>query len=248
VVINYVTVYFAARGARVLTGLPRLPYAHLNPPLRNWWLIGWIVRSFFSSFFSRHRPGGHLSTELRRLWPSSGHPIFSLTTENAKRPHLAESRHPIGYKPSGALIAKKSSATVESGVYEETGVNKSSSDFSVELVLVDFHSSQTALPDGRRTSCSTPDRAAAPPAFSGQAALNSLDRSLGLRHRAGLGITDESYACIVVSEETARCPFHRRRSRRNLLYSRDVSSPARVAELFSHRDYEKRNLKTGGLN
>ena len=45
----------------------------------------------------------------------------------------------------------------------------------------------------------------------------TLDRSLGLRHRAGLGITEESDAiAVVVSEETGGISIcHRRRIERN---------------------------------
>ena len=45
----------------------------------------------------------------------------------------------------------------------------------------------------------------------------TLDRSLGLRHRAGLGITEESDAiAVIISEETGAISIcHRRRIERN---------------------------------
>jgi Uncharacterized conserved protein len=54
----------------------------------------------------------------------------------------------------------------------------------------------------------------------------TLDRSLGLRHRAGLGITEESDAvAVVVSEETGAISIcHRRRIERNFTPETSVSA------------------------
>ena len=65
----------------------------------------------------------------------------------------------------------------------------------------------------------------------------TLDRSLCLRHLAGLGITEESDAiAIVVSEETGGISIcHRRRIERNFT---PETFRQRIAELLLNRDYE----------
>jgi diadenylate cyclase len=66
----------------------------------------------------------------------------------------------------------------------------------------------------------------------------TLDRSLGLRHRAGLGITEESDAvAIIVSEETGGISIcHRRRIERNFT---PETFRQRIAEILLHGNYEK---------
>ena len=66
----------------------------------------------------------------------------------------------------------------------------------------------------------------------------TLDRSLGLRHRAGLGITEESDAvAVVVSEETGAISIcHRRRIERN--FSPETFRQ-RIAEILLHSKYEE---------
>src|SRR5205809_7855882 len=66
----------------------------------------------------------------------------------------------------------------------------------------------------------------------------TLDRSLGLRHRAGLGITEESDAvAVVVSEETGSISIcHRRRIERNF---NPETFRQRIAEILLHSKYEE---------
>src|SRR5438046_10505746 len=68
----------------------------------------------------------------------------------------------------------------------------------------------------------------------------TLDRSLGLRHRAGLGITEESDAvAVVVSEETGGISIcHRRRIERNFT---PETFRQRIAEILLHSNYEETN-------
>src|SRR5205809_89114 len=66
----------------------------------------------------------------------------------------------------------------------------------------------------------------------------TLDRSLGLRHRAALGMTEESDAvAIVVSEETGAITIcHRRRIERNFT---PETFRQRIGEILLHGRYEE---------
>ncbi|MEJ7703307.1 MAG: DNA integrity scanning protein DisA nucleotide-binding domain protein [Geodermatophilaceae bacterium] len=98
-------------------------------------------------------------------------------------------------------------------VYEETGVTLDS-EFSIELMLTLFHP-KSALHDGGVVIRN--GRIAAAACIFPVSQRETLDRSLGLRHRAGLGITEESDAvAVIVSEETGGISIcHRRRIERN---------------------------------
>src|SRR5437763_7401115 len=87
-------------------------------------------------------------------------------------------------------------------------------DFSVELLLTIFHP-KTALHDGGVIIRN--GRVASAACIFPVSQRETLDRSLGLRHRAGLGLTEESDAiAIVVSEETGAISIcHRRRIERD---------------------------------
>jgi diadenylate cyclase len=87
-------------------------------------------------------------------------------------------------------------------------------DFSVELLLTLFHP-KSALHDGGVIV--RDGRIAAAACIFPVSQRETLDRSLGLRHRAGLGITEESDAiAVIVSEETGAISIcHRRRIERN---------------------------------
>src|SRR3989442_8935647 len=137
--------------------------------------------------------------ELRRgLAALGGHPIFSLTSEKRETVHdLAEAVTQLANKQFGALIAIERDTSIR--VYEETGVTIDG-DFSVELVLAIFHP-KGALHDGGVIVRNS--RIAAAACIFPVSQRETLDRSLGLRHRAALGITEESDAvAIVVPEET----------------------------------------------
>jgi diadenylate cyclase len=103
----------------------------------------------------------------------------------------------LANKQFGALIAIERDTSIR--VYEETGVIIDSH-FSVELLLTIFHP-KAALHDGGVIMRN--GRIAAAACIFPVSQRETLDRSLGLRHRAGLGITEESDAvAVVVSEET----------------------------------------------
>src|SRR2546429_2075861 len=199
VAIYYGYLYFrGTRGAKVLTGLAIVFLTlTLISTLLNLVVIGWIVRSF--SVFLAVALVVIFQPELRRgLAALGGHPIFSLTSEKRETVHdLAEAVMQLANKQFGALIAIERDTSIR--VYEETGVTIDG-DFSVELILTIFHP-KAALHDGGVIIRNGQIAAAA--CIFPVSQRETLDRSLGLRHRAGLGITEESDAvAVVVSEET----------------------------------------------
>lgn len=199
IIILWVAIYFGylyfrgTRGAKVLTGLAIVFLTLiLISTLLNLPVIGWIVRSF--SVFLAVALVVIFQPELRRgLAELGGHPIFSLTSEKRETVHdLAEGVTQLANKQFGALLAIERDTSIR--VYEETGVTLDS-DFSVELLLTIFHP-KSALHDGGVIIRNGRIPAAA--CIFPVSQRETLDRSLGLRHRAGLGITEESDAVAVV--------------------------------------------------
>ena len=232
--IYYGYLYFrGTRGAKVLTGLAIVFLTlTLISQLLNLTVIGWIVRSF--SVFLAVALVVIFQPELRRgLAALGGHPIFSLTSEKRETVHdIAEAVSQLANKQFGALIAIERDTSIR--VYEETGVSLDSL-FSVELMLTLFHP-KSALHDGGVVMRN--GRIAAAACIFPVSQRETLDRSLGLRHRAGLGITEESDAiAIIVSEETGGISIcHRRRIERNFT---PESFRKRIAELLLQGPYEE---------
>jgi diadenylate cyclase len=239
IIILWVAIYFGylyfrgTRGAKVLTGLAIVFLTLiLISTLLNLPVIGWIVRSF--SVFLAVALVVIFQPELRRgLAELGGHPIFSLTSEKRETVHdLAEGVTQLANKQFGALIAIERDTSIR--VYEETGVTLDS-DFSVELVLTIFHP-KSALHDGGVIIRN--GRIAAAACIFPVSQRETLDRSLGLRHRAGLGITEESDAiAVVVSEETGGISIcHRRRIERGFT---PETFRQRISEILLHGNYEE---------
>ncbi|MBA3273150.1 MAG: TIGR00159 family protein [Chthoniobacterales bacterium] len=211
--IYYGYLYFrGTRGAKVLTGLAIVFLTlTLISQLLNLVVIGWIIRSF--SVFIAVALVVIFQPELRRgLAELGGHPIFSLTSEKRETVHdIAEAVTQLAHKQFGALIAIERDTSIR--VYEETGVILDS-EFSIELMLTLFHP-KSALHDGGVIVRN--GRIAAAACIFPVSQRETLDRSLGLRHRAGLGITEESDAiAVIVSEETGAISIcYRRRIERN---------------------------------
>ena len=211
--IYYGYLYFrGSRGAKVLTGLAIVFLTlTLISQLLNLAVIGWIIRSF--SVFLAVALVVIFQPELRRgLAELGGHPIFSLTSEKRETVHdIAESVTQLANKQFGALIAIERDTSIR--VYEETGVILDS-EFSIELMLTLFQP-KSALHDGGVVVRN--GRIAAAACIFPVSQRETLDRSLGLRHRAGLGITEESDAvAVIVSEETGAISIcYRRRIERN---------------------------------
>ena len=108
-------------------------------------------------------------------------------------------------------------------------------DFSVELIPAIFHP-KAALHDGGVIVRN--GRIAAAACIFPVRQRETLDRSHGLRHRAGLGITEESDAvAVIVSEETGGISIcHRRRIERNFT---PETFRQRIAEILLHGNYEE---------
>jgi len=137
--------------------------------------------------------------ELRRSVSEAGNRGFLFFSENRQEvlEQLEETVRQLSAKRFGALIAMERGIDLDSHL--ETGVLMDSR-FSTELLLTIFHP-RTALHDGGMIVRDSRIRGAACVFPVSQKEL--LDRSIGLRHRAGIGITEESDAiAIVVSEET----------------------------------------------
>src|SRR5205807_5958266 len=234
VVIYYGYLYFrGTRGAKVLTGLAIIFLTlTLISTLLNLVVIGWIVRSL--SAFLALASVVIFQPELRRaLAEVGGHPIFSLTSEKRETVHdIAEAVTQLANKQFGALIAIERDTSIR--VYEETGVAMDA-EFSVELMLTLFHP-KAALHDGGVIMRN--GRIAAAACIFPVSQRETLDRSLGLRHRAGLGITEESDAiAVVVSEESGGISIcHRRRIERNFT---PETFRQRIAEILLHSKYEE---------
>ena len=232
--IYYGYLYFkGTRGAKVLTGLAIVFLTlTLISQLLNLTVIGWIIRSF--SVFLAVALVVIFQPELRRgLAELGGHPIFSLTSEKRETVQdLVEAVSQLANKQFGALIAIERDTAIR--VYEETGVELDAV-FSVELMLTLFHP-KSALHDGGVVMRN--GRVAAAACIFPVSQRETLDRSLGLRHRAGLGITEESDAiAVIVSEETGSISIcHRRRIERNFT---PETFRKRIGELLLHGTYEE---------
>ena len=232
--IYYGYLYFkGTRGAKVLTGLAIVFLTlTLISQLLNLTVIGWIIRSF--SVFLAVALVVIFQPELRRgLAELGGHPIFSLTSEKRETVHdIVEGVTQLANKQFGALIAIERDTSIR--VYEETGVTLDA-EFSVELMLTLFQP-KSALHDGGVIMRN--GRIAAAACIFPVSQRETLDRSLGLRHRAGLGITEESDAiAVIVSEETGSISIcHRRRIERNFT---PETFRKRINELLLAGTYEE---------
>lgn len=199
VIVYYGYRYFrATRGARILSGLLFLfIILTLLSQVLNLVVIGWLLKSF--SVVLAIALVVIFQPELRRALAELGsHRLFSLTAHKREMlEQLQEVVIALSKKRFGALIA------IERGIdlkqYLETGVELDCQ-FSNEVVLSIFHP-KGALHDGGVIV--RQDRIAGAGCVFPVSHRELLDRSIGLRHRAGIGITEESDCIsIVVSEET----------------------------------------------
>ncbi|MDD5349603.1 MAG: diadenylate cyclase CdaA [Chthoniobacteraceae bacterium] len=213
VVIYYSYLYFrGTRGARVLTGLLVLLLTFtLVSKLLDLQVIYWLIRSFTA--FLAIALVVIFQPELRRALAALGsqHIFATVTQKRETIEVLAEAAFELSNRQLGALIALERESNVHA--FAESGVTIDS-ELSTELIVTIFHP-KTPLHDGGLILRN--DRILAAACIFPVSQRHDLDRNLGLRHRAGLGITEESDAiAIVVSEETGNVSIcHRGRIERD---------------------------------
>jgi len=195
--------YFkATRGARIFTALIGI---YIGMTLLSDWLdltvIGWLLK--YVSVFLAVALVVIFQPELRRALAELGsHRLFSSLNETTRKhfaDQLVEIVETLSRQRVGALIAIQRSDDLKQ--YLETGVEMDCF-LTPELVYTLFYSG-TVLHDGGVIVRMGDER------ISGAGCVFPLnqrelpDQSIGLRHRASMGITEESDAiALVVSEET----------------------------------------------
>src|SRR6516225_1308816 len=197
--IYYGYLYFrGTRGARVFTTVAILfIFLTLVSQLLSLTVISWLLRSLTA--FIAIALVVIFQPELRRALGELGTSRF-FSSRSQKRETveiLTESIFELASKQMGALVAIERETRIQS--FAESGVNLDS-EISEELLLTIFYP-KTPLHDGGVIIRN--DRIIAAACIFPVSQREDLDRTLGLRHRAGLGISEESDAiAIVVSEET----------------------------------------------
>lgn len=199
VVIYYSYLYFrGTRGAKVLTGLLVLLLTlTLASQLLRLQVIYWLISSFTA--FLAIALVVIFQPELRRALAALGSQhIFASPTQSRETVELlAEAAFDLSNRQFGALIAVEKETNIAS--LADTGVQLDC-EVSPELLVTMFHP-KTPLHDGGVIIRN--DRILSAACVFPLSQRHDLDRNLGLRHRAGLGISEESDAvAIVVSEET----------------------------------------------
>ena len=228
VVIYNAYIYFrGTRGAKVLTGLALVFVALiLVSQLLDLKVIGWLIRSLTA--FLALALVVIFQPELRRALAALGsQPFFSLTSQNKQTLEtLSEAVFELSNRQFGALIAVERDMNTRS--FAESGV-RIDSELSSEIILTIFQP-KTPLHDGGLIIRN--DRIQAAACIFPVSQRQNLDRNMGLRHRAALGIAEETDAlAIVVSEETGIVSIcHRSKIERN--FDPD-SFKRRIAELLT---------------
>lgn len=213
VIYSIYTYLKGTHGARILIGLA-LVFLTLTfvSQLLNLVVIGWLLRSI--SVFLAIALVVIFQPELRRALTELGsHRFFtSASQERETVEDITDTVFELSSKGFGALIAIERDINLKGFV--ETGVPIDAK-FTKELVLTIFHP-KTVLHDGGMVLSG--DRIVAAACIFPLTQREDLDRNLGLRHRAGLGLGEESDAItLVVSEETGQVSIcHGGRIERNL--------------------------------
>lgn len=233
VFIYHAYLYFrGTRGAKVLTGLAitfltlTLVSQRLGLEVINW-IINTLTAFLAVALVVIFQP------ELRRALAALGsHYLFSAAHQSRETLEiLTEAVFELSNRQFGGLIAVEREINVR--VFAESGVNIDC-DLSPEMILTIFQP-KTPLHDGGLIIRN--DRILAAACIFPVSQREDLDRNLGLRHRAGLGISDESDAvAIVVSEETGNVSIcHHGRIERNF---DPESLKRRLSQLLQMEKYE----------
>ena len=243
-VIYQAYLYFrGTRGAKVLSGLAlALLTLLLVARLLRLEVILWLIQSI-AAFLSVALVV-IFQPELRRALAALGsHHFFSATPQNRETIEvISEMVFELSNRQFGALIAIEREINI--GSFAETGVTIDC-ELTPELVVTIFQP-KTPLHDGGLILRN--DRILAAACIFPVSQREDLDRNLGLRHRAALGLSEESDAVtLVVSEETGIVSIcHRGKIERNF----DTESlKLRLGELFLQEHDEKSDSEQlGGEN
>ena len=160
-------------------------------------VISWLIRSLTA--FLAIALVVIFQPELRRALAALGsHHIFSTVSQSRETVEIiTETLFELSNRQFGALIALERDINI--GAFAESGVGIDC-ELSPELIITIFHP-KTPLHDGGLVIRN--DRIIAAACIFPVSQREDLDRNLGLRHRAALGLSEESDAvCLVVSEET----------------------------------------------
>ncbi len=202
IIYNTYLYFRATRGARIFTALVAL---YIGTTLLSGWLdltvIGWLLK--YVSVFLAIALVVIFQPELRRALAELGsHRIFSSINERTRRlfaDELVEMVENLSRRRIGALIAIERSIDLEQ--YLETGTEMDCQ-LTPALVYTIFHKG-TTLHDGGMIVRVADERIAGAGCVFPLIQRELSDQSIGLRHRAAMGITEESDAiALVVSEET----------------------------------------------
>lgn len=202
IIYNTYLYFRATRGARIFTALVAL---YIGTTLLSGWLdltvIGWLLK--YVSVFLAIALVVIFQPELRRALAELGsHRIFSSINERTRRlfaDELVEMVENLSRRRIGALIAIERSIDLEQ--YLETGTEMDCQ-LTPALVYTIFHKG-TTLHDGGMIVRMADERIAGAGCVFPLIQRELSDQSIGLRHRAAMGITEESDAiALVVSEET----------------------------------------------
>lgn len=198
-IIYYSYLYFRGTpGAKIFVGLTLVIISlTLASELLKLHVIVWVLRSF--SMVLAFTLVVIFQPELRRALTELGSRHFFRSALQKKETIelLAETVFDLARRQFGAIIALERDVSIRQ--FASTGVELDAV-FTKELILTIFHP-KTVLHDGGVIV--QDDRITAAACIFPLTAREDLDRSLGLRHRAGMGITEESDAiAILVSEET----------------------------------------------
>jgi len=194
-------------------------------------VISWLLRSI--SVFLAIALVVIFQPELRRALTELGsHRFFSSAFEERETiEDITDAVFELASKGFGALIAIERDIHLKAII--ETGVSLDAK-FSKELALTIFHP-KTVLHDGGVVVSG--DRIVAAACIFPLTQREDLDRNLGLRHRAGLGLSEESDAVmLIVSEETGQVSIcHAGIIERNLSVEKFRHS---LSKLLLHEKYE----------
>ncbi len=186
------------RGARVLASLAvSFISIMLLAQVLDLRVLGWLFHNL--SVFLVFGLVVIFQPEIRRALAVMGsHRLLSFVTQDREAAEvLVETTFELANRQLGALIAIERDSDLEE--FTESGVLMDAK-LSPELLVTIFHP-KTPLHDGGVVVRN--DRLVSAACIFPVSQRHDLDRNLGLRHRAGLGLTEEYDAVvIVVSEET----------------------------------------------